>query len=168
MLHSKDYFPSWTESKCQFSLLFWETASQSWHFNAFFPSWFDDVCSINWSFRANESNVRINEKTYRHELLSYNVKRLVLTSPILKNQVNYLRTAILSTLSHTQYNFARARFIFNVQFNFEQWLRRRGYYCVVFTFPYIVLYPVKQIVFTAPIQALPRVLLFLLPHLCFW
>ena len=71
-------------------------------------------------FRENESNVRINEKTYRHELLSYNVKRLVLPSHILKNQVNYLRTAILSTLSHTQYNFARARFIFNVQFNFER------------------------------------------------
>ena len=49
-------------------------------------------------FRENESNVTINEKSYRHELLSYNVKRLVLTSPILKNQVNYLRTAIFSTL----------------------------------------------------------------------
>ena len=71
-------------------------------------------------FRENESNVTINEKSYGHELLSYNVKRLVLTSPILKNQVNYLRTAILSTLSHTQYNFARACFIFNVQLNFER------------------------------------------------
>ena len=85
-------------------------------------------------FRENESNVTINEKSYRHELLSYNVKRLVLPSHILKNQVNYLRTAILSTLSHTQYNFARACFIFNVQFNFERWLRRRGYYCVVLLF----------------------------------
>ena len=71
-------------------------------------------------FRENESNVTINEKSYRHELLSYNVKRLVLPSHILKNQVNYLRTAILSTLSHTQYSLARARFIFNVQFNFER------------------------------------------------